>query len=71
MLTNFEHNIVWKLLKLLNFFTIYPFLLTVSWTHVIDVYLINQVSNKTVYISVLQTYPSSELLVTGLSPVET
>ena len=73
LFANFEHNTVQKLLKLLNylFHYIYSCLLTVFSTHVIDVYLINQLSNIISLYIVLQKYPSSEPLVTGLGPGET
>ena len=72
LLAKFEHNIVWKLLELFHY--TYSYLLTVVWTHVTDVYLTNQMSNKIslwVYVSVLQTYSSCETLVIGLGPGET
>ena len=73
LLANFEHDIVQKLLKLLNYFTIFIHFTHCSLNaHVIDVCLINQLSNKmSLYFRVTKTYHSSEPLITGLGPGET
>ena len=60
-----------EIVRIVKTNSIYLLILTVVWTHVIDVYLINQVSSKiSLYISVTNI-PLEWRLVTGLGLSET